>query len=248
VTAPFSVVNEDSQAVCANFDPAGNLQVAGNLLVGSLAPLNSGGAGVVELANVTTVPSHATPGGLALYSSGGKLAYASAAGLTNKLAGSQGGVTGTTTVANSNAETVLQTVTIPAGDPVAGSVYHSVAYGVYSWTGTPTLQFNTRWGGLAGTLIAQQPAQTLGTAQTNAHWKVEQYLTFRSATSVQAALQVTLSSSTTTDATTTTFSTPVNPQTVTTSAAADWVLTVTWGAAASANTISLTGGYTEGVA
>lgn len=248
MTAPFSVVNEATQVPLANFDTAGNLQLAGSLLVGSLTPLGSGGAGVLELANAATAPTHTTPGGLVVYAAGGGLVYASAGGQINKVFGSQG-PTPTVTVANSNTETVLQTLTVPGGDiPAAGAVFHSVAYGSYSWTATPTLQFISRWGGVAGGQVATQPAQTLGTAQTNTHWSVETWLTFASATTAAAGIAVSLGTSSTTDATSDTFSTRNNLLTVTSNTANDWVLTVTWGAASASNTLTLIGGYTERIA
>ena len=55
-----------------------------------------------------------------------------------------------TTVANTTTETVIATLTIPANDMVVGATYRVTAWGVASVTGTPTLVFKNRIGGVAG--------------------------------------------------------------------------------------------------
>lgn len=246
--APFNVVNENTGVVLANFDAQGNLQLSGNAVIGSLTPLASGGVGVIELANATTAPTNVTPGGIALYSNGGVAAYKNAAGLINTLTGSQGGITTSVTVANNNTEQVLQTVTIPANDVIAGAVYHSVAWGQYSDTLTPTLTFTTRWGGVAGTLLAQVPAITLGSGVTNVPFKFEVWMNFLSKTTVQAVIELDLGTSSTTDAASPFIATPTSATTVTTTGANAWVSTVTWSAASASNTISMLAGFTERLA
>lgn len=59
----------------------------------------------------------------------------------------------TTTVANTTTETVVGTYTISANQPVAGSVYRMVAFGNISNTGTPTITWRARIGGVSGTLL-----------------------------------------------------------------------------------------------
>lgn len=246
--APLNIVNEVTGQVLANFDTQGNLQVSGNTVIGSLTPLNSGGVGVLELATAGSLPTNVTPGGVALYASGGVFAYKNSAGLVNTVTGSQGGITAPVTVASTNAETVLQTVTIPANDPIAGAVYHSVAWGQYSDTLTPTLTFSTRWGGVGGTLLAQVPAITLGSGVTNVPFKFEVWMNFLTKTTVQAVIELDLGTSASTDAASPFIATPTAATTVTTTAANAWVSTVTWSAASASNTISMLAGFTERLA
>lgn len=248
MSGPFNIENETTNTVVANFDTAGNAQVLGNLTVGTVAPLSSGGVGVVEIATAGTLPTNITPGGVALYSAGGVLAYKNSAGLANTVTGSQGGITSPVTVANTAAESVLQSVTIPAGDTIAGAVYHSVAWGMYSDTGTPTLTFTTRWGGVAGTVLAQVPAITLGSGVTSVPFKFEVWMNFLSKTSVQAVIELDLGTSAATDAANPFIATPTAAVTVTASTPNAWVSTVTWSAASASNTISMLAGFTERLA
>jgi parallel beta-helix repeat protein len=85
----------------------------------------------------------------------------------------QMGATTTATAANTAAETVIATGTIPAGDAVAGSAYRLVAHGTASTTGTPTLTLRVRLGGATGPVIAQYAAITTGSAIANRGWRIE---------------------------------------------------------------------------
>lgn len=242
---PFNITNQLTETTVGNFDGAGNAQLAGNVSVGTLAPLGSGGVGVLELATAGTPPANITAGGIVAYAQNGVLKYVNSQGLVNTLTGSQGGITAAVTVANTAAETALQTVAVPASDPIAGAVYHSVAWGIFSWTGTPTIQFTGRWGGTAGTVLAQLPALTLGTAQTNTPFKIESWLNFLTATSVQAVLEIDLTTASASDVANPYICTPTAPVTVVTNVSKNWVLDVTWGTAAAGNTISMLAGFTE---
>lgn len=246
--APFNVQNELTGQILANFDSAGNLQLSGNAVIGSLSPLNSGGVGVLELATAGTLPTNVTPGGVAVYATGGVLAYKNAAGLTNTVTGSQGGITAPVTVNTTAAETVLQSVTIPPNDVIGGAVYHSVAWGQYSDTGTPTLLFTTRWGGVAGTLLAQVPAITLGSGVSNVPFKFEVWMNFLTKTTVQAVIELDLGTSSSTDAASPFIATPTAATTVTTTGPNAWVSTVQWSASSASNTISMLAGFTERLA
>lgn len=67
-------------------------------------------------------------------------------------------------------ETVIATLTIPAGDAVAGSVYELVAAGAYTTSATPgTVTMRIRLGGIAGAVVATAAAAdgTLLASKTN---------------------------------------------------------------------------------
>jgi hypothetical protein len=76
------------------------------------------------------------------------------------------------TVANTASETVVGTFTIPANDAVAGGVYRMVMYGTASSTGTPTITFRVRLGGVAGTALATFGAVTTSSGASNQAWQM----------------------------------------------------------------------------
>lgn len=82
-----------------------------------------------------------------------------------------------TTVANSTSEGFVASMTIPANDAVAGAIYRIKAWGVFSVTGTPTLNLRNRLGGLAGQSWAQTGTQTIQSGVTSRLWIAEQVLT-----------------------------------------------------------------------
>lgn len=77
------------------------------------------------------------------------------------------------TVANTTTETALATYSIGAGIAVAGSVWRVNARGIGSVTGTPTMTWRVRLGGVAGTLIATSGAVTASSGITNHTWEVD---------------------------------------------------------------------------
>jgi hypothetical protein len=81
-----------------------------------------------------------------------------------------------TTVANTTTETTLATFTIPANDAIAGAVYKITAWGTASTTGTPTMTFQARLGGVAGSAIAQSGAVTTASAASAKPWRAEVFL------------------------------------------------------------------------
>lgn len=86
-----------------------------------------------------------------------------------------------TAIANTTTETILfPNVTIPANFLQDGRIIRLTAYGRYSTTGTPTLVFALRWGGVSGTVVAQSGALTGGSTVTNAPFKIEILLQTRS--------------------------------------------------------------------
>jgi hypothetical protein len=204
--------------------------------------------GPLTLANQGAAPA-ATAAAASLYASGGMPTSVNPQGLVSTIGGSQGGLltAGLVTVANTAAESLVYGMSLPAADPTAGSVYRLEAWGVFSSTGTPTIAFTSRLGGTAGTSLAALPAFTLA-ALTSAPWRVRAVLNFLSATTAQCLLEVDLDSSASTDVSGRFISTPTAAVTVSVSTAKVWQVDVTWGTAATGNTISLLGAYSERVA
>ena len=60
-----------------------------------------------------------------------------------------------------------------------GRCLRLTAYGRYGVTGTPTLTFALRWGGVAGTVIATSGAIVCGSGVTAAQWKVHALIQVR---------------------------------------------------------------------
>lgn len=86
-----------------------------------------------------------------------------------------------TAIASTTTETIIfPNITIPANYLADGRVLRLTAYGRHGTTGTPTLTFALRWGGVGGTVIAQSGALTFGSGITAAPWKVEMLLQVRS--------------------------------------------------------------------
>ena len=79
-----------------------------------------------------------------------------------------------TAIANSTTETILfPNVTIPANYMADGRAMRITAIGRYSTTGTPTIVFALRWGGVSGTVLCQSTTITGGSTITNAIWWLE---------------------------------------------------------------------------
>jgi hypothetical protein len=73
-----------------------------------------------------------------------------------------------TAVANTTTETIIfPNVTIPANYLQDGRCLRLRCQGQHSTTGTPTLIFRVRWGGVAGTVICLSPTFTCGTVTAN---------------------------------------------------------------------------------
>lgn len=221
--------------------------VTSNLLVGAATALGDDGVGEIQLANVTTAPTTNPTGGLVLYSSSqGALVMRTSTGMTPRINGVLNSITSTTTIANSAALTALQTTTIKANDPTGNSTYRIVGYGTYSVTGTPTLTFALYWGGIGGTVIAAVPAITAASGITNAGFRYDCKVVFRSTTSCTAALKVSIVTNTTSGVVTSYLAVPAAVTTgLTTTVDSDLTVGFTWSAASASNTISLLGGNTE---
>ncbi|HKQ24103.1 MAG TPA: hypothetical protein VJT81_06640 [Burkholderiales bacterium] len=79
-----------------------------------------------------------------------------------------------TAVANTTTETIVfPNVTIPANYMADGRVLRLRASGKLSTTGTPTITFAIRWGGVAGTLLATTEAITCASGAANTAWELD---------------------------------------------------------------------------
>ena len=79
-----------------------------------------------------------------------------------------------TAVANTTTETIIfPNVTIPANYMADGRLLLLRAFGRLSTTGTPTIIFALRWGGVAGTLLATTEALTCASGSVNVAWSIE---------------------------------------------------------------------------
>lgn len=78
-----------------------------------------------------------------------------------------------TAIANTTTEAIIfPNITVPANYMADGRVLRLTARGRHSTTGTPTLVFAVRWGGVGGTVICQSGAVTCGSGITAAPWRV----------------------------------------------------------------------------
>jgi hypothetical protein len=164
-----------------------------------------------------------------------------------------------TAVANTTTETILfPNVTIPANYLQDGRCLRLRAFGAHGTTGTPTIIFSLRWGGVAGTVISKSTTVTTtsgvgGGASMTAPWSFEAIIQTRSNGSSGTLMtngEVILYTSTAATAgTVTNYGLPIplcsgstggtTPVAVTCDLTADTALslTVTWGTANAANSI-----------
>lgn len=159
-----------------------------------------------------------------------------------------------TAVANTTTETIVApNITFGANIMQDGRLLRLVLHGGYGTTGTPTLQFRVRWGGVSGTVLAASGAITTGSgvgggASMTALWRAEMYLQTRT----NGATGTVMSNGTFTLFTTgTAGGTPypvcsgstggTTPAAVTAALDADTALAVTvqWGTANAANSIKM---------
>lgn len=158
----------------------------------------------------------------------------------------------TTTVASTTSETVIATYTASANDMIAGAVYKITAWGVAGVTGTPTMIFKPRFGGVAGTSNATITV-TASSNVTAKVWKAEALFVIQSTgasgnvhsnITVSEGLSVVGSNPSTCvvrmDGNTTT--------TVNTTVSNDLVITAKWSASSASNTLTCQGFIAERVA
>lgn len=83
-------------------------------------------------------------------------------------------------IASTTTETIVfPDVTIPGNYLQDGRTLRLRAFGKLSTTGTPTITFAIRWGGVAGTVLATTEAITCGSGVTNVAWAIEAYIQTR---------------------------------------------------------------------
>lgn len=86
-----------------------------------------------------------------------------------------------TAIANTTTETIIfPNTTFPGNYMQDGRLLMITAYGRHSTTGTPTLTFRLRWGGVSGTVLCASGAITCGSGVTAAMWRLEAMLQVRS--------------------------------------------------------------------
>ncbi|MER7814554.1 hypothetical protein [Streptomyces sp. NPDC096153] len=156
-----------------------------------------------------------------------------------------------TTVANTTAQSVIASYSIPAGDATAGAVYRIKAWGTLGVTGTPTITFVCKLGGQSGTNMISFPAVTVRSGATDGFWELDFYLScVGSGGSGTWAPMARYTHNFLTSATTYTTVGPITSAPVTrdTTISNEMVLCSTWSAASASNTITCRGMAVERVA
>lgn len=86
-----------------------------------------------------------------------------------------------TAIANTTTEAIIfPNVTIPANYMQDGRALRLRAFGKLSTTGTPTITFAVRWGGVSGTILATTEAITTASGATNTAWEFDVIIQTRS--------------------------------------------------------------------
>jgi hypothetical protein len=196
--------------------------------------------GPLTLSNQSVAPSAAS-GAAVLSALGGMAAYVNSQGLLQSIVGSQGGLTAAgAAITGATTEAVLQSMSLPANDAVAGSIYAMVGFGVFSSTASPgSTVFTSRLGGVSGTSLVATANITLGTSLTNAQFEYVAYLNFLSATTANCVVKLAVNSAAA-GAASLYVAGSTAAVTVSLSTAKTWVLDITPGA--SGNSIQLLGG------
>jgi hypothetical protein len=79
-----------------------------------------------------------------------------------------------TAVADTTTETIVfPNVTLPANYMQDGRALRLRSFGKLSTTGTPTMTWAVRWGGVSGTLLATTEAVTMGSGMANVNWSLD---------------------------------------------------------------------------
>lgn len=206
------------------------------------------------LPNAATAPGTPSTGAV-IYGGTSRAILKHASGLNGSIPLSGAGKTSTTTVSNTTTETVLHSFTIPGSDASAGSVYAIKATGTMDWTtGSPTVTFRVRLGGVAGSVIASCTVACTASASTAAPaWSVDGDVvcittggsgtwrgTIRALGSIVAGGFTAAANPATTGA-------PTAAVTQSTTSTADLVITAQWSAAAAVNTVRCDTGYAQRV-
>lgn len=154
-------------------------------------------------------------------------------------------ITDGTAVANTTTETIIfPNVNIAANYMHGERCLHLRASGKLSTTGTPTITFAIRWGGVAGTLLANSEPITNGSGVTNVAWWLEADIQTRSNGSTGTLLVMGSVSVHTAAATVVVSALTVSGHdapaavSVDLTAATDLSLTADWSAASASNTLT----------
>lgn len=140
---------------------------------------------------------------------------------------------------------IVPNVVIPANYMQDGRALRIRAFGKLSTTGTPTITFALRWGGVSGTLLATTEAITTPSGAANVMWSLEILIQTRSngatgsllVTGV-AILNLTASTQTTGVFGVSGFDAPAAVGTLDLTADASLSLTGDWSAASASNTLT----------
>lgn len=204
----------------------------------------------LALPNAATVPATPTTGAI-IYGGTSRAVVKNASGLNGTIPLSALAKTSTTTLSNSTTETVLHTFTIAGSDASVGSVYSIRATGTMDWTtGSPTVTFRVRLGGVSGATIASCTVACTSSASTSGPaWNVEGDIvcittgssgTWRGSIKALAGIQ---SGGFGAAANPATAGAPSSAVTQTTTSTNDLVITAQWSAASASNTIRCDTGY-----
>jgi hypothetical protein len=157
-------------------------------------------------------------------------------------------LSGVTTVANTVTQSPIAFLVIPANDAAVGAVYRIHAWGTLGVTGTPTITFVSKLGGV---VLASFPAVTVRSGATDGFWDADLYLSCIS-TGVAGTWCPSFSYRHNFLTSVTTY-TPLGPITAApitrdTTISSDMTIFVTWSAASASNTITCRGLTAERVA
>jgi hypothetical protein len=142
-------------------------------------------------------------------------------------------------------------VTIAANSLFRGQRIHVVSYGIFSNTGTPTLNLGVYYGGVAGTALATSGAVTTTTGATSWPFRMEfdfEVITVGSTGTIWGNGLVWFPTSLTATTPQWIPATQTMPVTVDTTAAKTLTLGATWGTNSASNTLTCEGFYAETVA
>lgn len=147
-----------------------------------------------------------------------------------------------TAIASTVTETViLSGYTFAASQVNVEEALRLVLHGKYSNTGTPTLRFRLRWGGVSGTLLADTGAITTPSGVTNQPFRVQCEIVARSTGATGSFLAVLiahgLGSATAVNLGTAGGATAPAAVTVDTTASKELCLTAEWGTSSASNTL-----------
>lgn len=150
------------------------------------------------------------------------------------------GDTTTATVANTVTETVLSSITIPAGYSTPGTMVRLVGWGLVSNTGgPPTLQLRSRLGGVAGTLLGDTTTSPATIAVTSIPWRVEvEIVCITDGASSTWQTFMTFNGLVYSSTVPARYFNPATSGSIDSTVAKDLVITAQWGTTASGNTIS----------